>query len=312
MGLFDVVKRAGLAVATGGLSEAGGARTLYDGARAAGRAIQGARREDHRKEQLLEDETGAASRFADVGQRGFGRTGRSMDQLAGQLGRLGRGEDSFSAEQLRQNLGQTMAAQQAFAAGARPGNQAMAARTAAMNMGRQQVGLAGQQALAGIQERQAAQQALGQLLGTQRGQDLQAALGARQQALAGYGQLAAEPGMDDRIWGLAGGVAQSLPAVGAAAFSDKRVKRDIKDGSKDADEFLKSLKAYTYKYKKAEHGEGDQLGVMAQDIEKTKFGKQIVLETPQGKMLNAAKLSGANTAAIARLADRLSKLESSK
>lgn len=296
MGWTDWAKRAALGAATLGGSE------LFRG------DVEKGLEDQRQKDRAFEDQSRQSARFAGRGERGYRQTGKSMDRLGHQLQRLANGQDSFSAEQLRQNLGQTQSAQQSMALGASPQNQAMAARTAANNMSRQQAGLAGQQALAGIAERQSAQQALGGLLGRQRDQDLQAALQGRQMAMGGYGQLAGEPGMSDRLWGLGGGALQA----GGQAFakSDKRAKTEIADGGKDADEFLKGLKAYSYKYKDSRDGEGDQLGVMAQDIEKTKFGKQIVRDTPQGKYLDSAKLSGANTAAIARLADRLSKLES--
>src|SRR5262249_42273409 len=56
-------------------------------------------------------------------------------------------------------------------ASGRPGNAALNARLAAQNMGTLGAGLAGQQAIAGIQERTAAQQQLANVLGTTRSQD---------------------------------------------------------------------------------------------------------------------------------------------
>lgn len=314
MGFWDIAKRAGLAVGTGGLSEAGGARTLYDAGKYVGGKVmdwgQAQAEEDARRAGLLEGEAGAASRFADTGQQGYRRTGREMGDLADAFRRQASGQDSFSAEQLRQSLGQQQAAQLSMAASARPGNQAMAARQAMLGMGRAGSAAAGNQALAGIQERQAANQALGQLLATQRGQDLQAAIGSRGQAITGYGGLADDPTLQDRLWGLAGGALAAGGQVGGAALgSDKRLKKDIKDGDDDADAFIAGLKSYSYKYRDRKWGEGKQLGVMAQDVERTPFGKQIVRDTPAGKVLDSAKLSGANTAAIARLGERLSKLE---
>lgn len=84
-----------------------------------------------------------------------------------------RGQDSISALQLREAADRNIAQQMAMAASASPQNQALAMRTAQMQAGRTGAGLAGQQAMAGIAERQAAGQALGGL----RQQDLQSALG---------------------------------------------------------------------------------------------------------------------------------------
>jgi hypothetical protein len=63
----------------------------------------------------------------------------------------------------------------------------MAARNAANNMARLGYGLSGQQALAGLQERQQAQQAYANLLGQARGQDVQAAPGGYNTAASSYG-----------------------------------------------------------------------------------------------------------------------------
>ena len=77
----------------------------------------------------------------------------------------------------------------------------MAARTAAMNMGRMSTGLAGQQALAGLQERQQAQKALSDLIMQQRGQDMQVALGSRQNANAALGAYKPEPSTAEKVGG---------------------------------------------------------------------------------------------------------------
>jgi len=128
-----------------------------------------------------------------------GRAATSYDQfqsLGGEanterdyLRRIARGQESVSAQNLQNSLQQNQAAQQSMAAGARPGNAAMAARQAAMNAARQGAGLAGQQATAGIQERQAAQQSLANMLMQQRQQELSSQLGSQGQSLGAYEQL---------------------------------------------------------------------------------------------------------------------------
>ena len=112
----------------------------------------------------------------------YDRLGGQLNQQADYMQRIARGQESVSAEQLRASLGQTMAQQRSMAAGAAPQNQAMAniqASRNAMNLGS---GLAGQQAVAGIQERQAAQNALTQMLMEQR---------AQEQSAAGFGNAPA-------------------------------------------------------------------------------------------------------------------------
>ena len=164
----------------------------------------------------LSGASGQAGRFANVGESGFSRLGGEANQLRGRLERQALGQDSLSREQLRQGLQQQLASYSSMAAGAAPQNQAMSARTAMMGMGRAQSGLSGQAALAGIQERQAANQALGNLLMQERQQDLTAALGARghqiqglgtleQAASSRYGADLQTPTQGERILGAAGG-----------------------------------------------------------------------------------------------------------
>lgn len=147
---------------------------------------------------------GAANYNAMTGQLG-GTYGQLGDALNYQRG-LMMGQNSVSQEQLRQNLQQGLAAQQSMAAGASPQNAAMAATNAAINMGRLSAGLAGQQALAGLQERNMAAQnygqlgsALGQLQLGQRGQDQNVALGGYQQSLAANQAILQGPGQQNRL-----------------------------------------------------------------------------------------------------------------
>lgn len=167
--------------------------------------LEQARRERERRERegndMLRDglrsQGNRSGQFADVSQDRFGQLGGEMNALRGQLGELAQGKDSISAEQLRQALQQQLAQQRSAVAGAGP-NAAMAARTAMNNMGRASYGMAGQQAQAGIAERNAAMQQLAQLLMGQRGQDLQATLGGRGLAIQGLGG-AVNP-QDDKSW----------------------------------------------------------------------------------------------------------------
>jgi hypothetical protein len=156
---------------------------------------------------MLNAQAEKANQFADNGQVNYNNmTGQLMgtygslnDAMKYQQG-LMQGQNSVSAEQLRQGMQQGLAAQRSMAAGAAPQNAAMAARTAAMQMGRLGYGLSGQQSLAGLQERNMAAQnygqlgsALGQLQLGARGQDVNAALGSRQNAIAGYHDVNPEP-----------------------------------------------------------------------------------------------------------------------
>lgn len=250
-------------------------------------------REEQRKQ------ADAASGFADQGQAGYGAMTQEAAQARDYLRRLASGENSVSAEQLRQGNQQNLAAQRSFAASASPQNATMAARTAANNMNRASMGLSGQQAIAGLAERNAAQQGLANMIMQERGQDMNVALGSRQNANAALGAYKPE--------------ASTMEKVGAFTpilklFSDKRLKEDISDADTDANKTLQGLRAYTYKYKDEKFGKGKQLGVMAQELEKVGL-KQAVIDTPQGKAVDVGKLAGANTAMLAALGRRVAKIE---
>lgn len=142
--------------------------------------------EDIRKRKLY-NQAERANRFANTSERNYADFTAGGFRSLRQLEQLGQGQNSIAGEQLRQGLAQNLAAQQSLAAGASPRNSALAARTAAIQSGRLGAGLAGQQAIAGLQERAQAQQQYAALLQALRGQELQAALTSRQYALTGYG-----------------------------------------------------------------------------------------------------------------------------
>lgn len=139
------------------------------------------------KRDDLNNTGNAANAFANTGEQGYGAMTAEAQQSRDYLRRLASGQESVSAEQLRQGLQQNVAAQRSMAASAAPQNQAMAARTAAMQAGRLGAGMSGQAAIAGLQERRDAQKALADMIMGQRQQDLQAALGSRQNAVGAYG-----------------------------------------------------------------------------------------------------------------------------
>jgi hypothetical protein len=267
----------------------------------------------------LEGQGRSASGFAGFGEGNYANMtdegARFRAGLQRSLDLIDQGK-SVAGEQLRQGLQQNVSGQMATAASARPGSAPMAARTAAINAGRAASGLSGQQALAALAERQGVQQMLGQQIMGARGQDLQAALGSRSNAITGYGQAsdaalnlhtqdqAADEANKQRQYA----AIQAGIMTGAMVASDRRLKTDIVDGRKNADEFIRGLKSYSYSYKDDKHGKGPQLGILAQELEKGP-GRQAVVDTPHGKMVDGAKLSGANTAAIARLGERLAALE---
>lgn len=94
--------------------------------------------------------------------------------------------------------------------------------------------------------------------------------------------------------------------AGATALSDKNLKKDIEDFDPSA--FLDSITAHKYNYKNPDkHGQGPQVGVMAQDVEKEV--PQMVENGPDGKYLNYNKAGGPIFASLADIHQRLKQLE---
>lgn len=97
-------------------------------------------------------------------------------------------------------------------------------------------------------------------------------------------------------------------------LSDKDAKEDIKEGSSEINELLDKLKPYSYnykdEYKEDEGDEGRQLGVMAQDLEKSDLGQEFVEEDEEDlKRVDYGKMASTQLAALADLHARLKKLE---
>lgn len=88
--------------------------------------------------------------------------------------------------------------------------------------------------------------------------------------------------------------------------SDVTTKEDIAPADVDLDDFMVSLQPYKYKYKdKVKNGDGEQHGVMAQDLAKTPTGAAIVEQTPDGLAIDTKKGFGVLAAAIGRLNKKL-------
>ncbi len=283
-------KRIGTGLLTGGLSELG----LGDDSA----------QQQQQRAQLMGQGDIAAQNARQAWLDYRNAQGRGWDQLVG-LQNQAAGKNSLSAEQLRQGLQQNLAAQQSMAAGASPRNQAMAARTALMQQGRLGAGLAGQQATAGIQERQAAAQQYNAMLGQMMGNALNAYGTNMGNALQAYGGYKPEGSFIDKYGPMIQG---GVTAAATAAKSDRRAKTDIEPGDAIANDAMRKLPAFAYRYKDERDGAGTQLGPMAQDLEKAGL-KHAVIDTPSGKYVDTRKLSLANTAMVTALARRLDAME---
>jgi hypothetical protein len=150
----------------------------------------------------------------------------------------------------------------------------------------------------------AAREQLGGLLGQARGMDQQGSIAQAELEEAGK----------KRKSGIIGGIISGGAQVGAAAaMSDEDAKSEIKPGAKQVESFLEAMKAHSYEYKdKEKHGAGKHVSPMAQELEKTELGKSMVVDTPEGKMVDYGKGFGAMLAANAALHERVKKLEGKK
>ena len=91
-----------------------------------------------------------------------------------------------------------------------------------------------------------------------------------------------------------------------AILSDKNAKEDIKNSDSETQDFLDNLQAYEYNYK----GKSDKnLGVMAQDVEKSNAGKEIVTDLNGYKALDKDKVLSALLASVANLNKRIREIE---
>ncbi len=106
---------------------------------------------------------------------------------------------------------------------------------------------------------------------------------------------------------------QSAAGMGAL-LSDERTKTDRRPGSSEARSFLSELDPEQFAYKAPEDaqrfGEGDQLGVMAQQLARTPSGRQMLIQDEQGRLaIDPARSIGPSLASMAYLFDRVERLE---
>lgn len=279
----------------------------------------------------------------EAGQSSFrGDQSALIDRLRRQMN----GEDSLSQLQLRDATDSNVAQQRSLAAGAAPGNAAMAQRLAMQGIGRMNQGYGAQAAQLGIQERNAAANALGAVAGQGRAQDQQnnqfnvgaqlqqtglndaaqqhtydrqlQGLGMQQQGSMGYEQQQTQRrGQDlqqplqptnlDRLTSMAGSIAPY------ALASDQRLKTNIHPAGGEVDSLIARLRPTEYEYRDPRMGAGPRVGIIAQDVERGgPAGRAMVSEVggPGGaKMLDVPASLGTALAAIGRLGERLDAME---
>lgn len=281
-------------------------------------------------------------------QNGIGNQSNVFNQQQGlanqlQLQAQGQGPNPAMA-QFNQATGQNVANQAALMASQRgtSANPGMMARQAAMQGANIQQQAAGQAGIMQAQQQLAAQQALQQqqgmmanVAGQQIGQQANATMGLNQAAQGSQANVlnSINAQNQNRIQNTAqmnqanAGVAQqnagaqkelfsgALQGAGSAAMmlSDEREKKEIHSGAEDIQQFLDSLSSKSYEYKDSSQkgaSPGKHVGVMAQDLEKSSVGKDMVKESPSGKkMVDYGQGMSSILAAQADLNQRLKALE---
>ena len=109
-----------------------------------------------------------------------------------------------------------------------------------------------------------------------------------------------------------GAIATAIGSYAAlSATSDIRAKTNISPGSNEVESFLDALNSYKYEYKdpNGSDEDGEFVGIMAQDLEKTPMGASFVKDTPNGKMVDYGHGLAAILASQANIHDRIRTLE---
>lgn len=247
--------------------------------------------------------------------------GLLRDQLQAQA--LGEGP-SVARQQLQtateRNLAETLGA----AASGRAQNTALAQREAQRQRAGASQLAARQSSELRAQEQLAARQQLGDLVTSARQQEFQIqeadrqarqrlALANQQAALATQGanlqQQGAERGRQAQLGkDVIGGAAQAA----SFALSDETTKEDVKDiKESDLKSFAKAVAAKSFKFKE-DPDKNENVGVVAQDLEKSSLGKKLIDVVDGKKGINLSRATQANLAMNAELMKRIFKLESQK
>lgn len=144
-------------------------------------------------------------------------------------------------------------------------------------------------------------QGIAQMQTTARTQGAGGALGATAQS---------EQGSKD-TWGKILGGALGAGAGALIGLSDRRAKTNISDASDEIDAWLETLEPYRYEYRDKP---GDVFsGIMAQDMEKSVVGRDMIQEDSEGlKRIDPRKALFAALAGLGELTNRVAALEGKK
>lgn len=231
---------------------------------------------------------------------------QAQQGLAGMLGQMQQGDQNLRAQDLGAATTNAQLAQQTNATNAQLQQDTQKTNFASqVDQQRQkdllvaqymQMGMSADQAKfqADLQQSQFNVNLLSQQAAADRGVAMQAQQTGTQVGMAGMSALAS-----------------MLPILMSA--SDEREKTDIVDGKKDLHAFLDTVGTHKYRYKdpgKPLRGEGEFVSPMAQELEQTKLGQNLVKEAPDGtKIVDYGKGLGLFLSALSDQHKRLAKLE---
>ncbi len=143
--------------------------------------------------------------------------------------------------------------------------------------------------------------------------DLTRRYGISEQAKVALEQLDAQPGFwEQAALGLIGGAGQGgTAALTTFALSDARTKEDVSDTTDDElEDLLSSVRSQSYVYKGARSSMGRQVGLMAQDLKRSKVGRSMVDETSDGTLVvDGARAGLTALSAVSKVYDKLRALE---
>lgn len=251
-----------------------------------------------------------AQTLAGASAQRAGLMAQQQQAAAGQLG-------SVYGQEAQQNLGQYGIEQ----------NEALAqAQLQSTNQQQQNAMQLGYGALGAQEQAQAYQGLQGYTTANQAAQGLQ--LQANQAStllgsmgIGGFGGAASGALSSASSGSGAGGDTGAGEAAGLASIaSDRRVKADVHDeGGHDSlvEDFLRKMDPKSYRYRAGLDAgappEGQRmLGVMAQDLEKSPMGSQMVRETGSGKAIDVRSATSGALAGLANLDERMRRLEASR
>ena len=132
---------------------------------------------------------------------------------------------------------------------------------------------------------------------------------------AAWRRESAKQQRDDQMLSSLVSLAGTALGTWASLSSDMRMKKDVSQGDAEVEGFLDALNAYQYKYRNPNTPNADAgvfIGISAQDMEKSKMGRNFVNDTPNGKQIDMNQGLAAILAGQANLNQRLRNLENGR